>query len=70
MKSLRQHLSAEEVAVYTSRGLDFRARPDIEEHAAVCEQCFHTLMDGIWDSLEAAAAHVAQPAEVRLVRAW
>jgi hypothetical protein len=72
MKSLREHLRPEEVAGYASRWLDFRAEHDIEDHAAVCEQCFHVLMDGLWDRIETAAATVTAPsiATPVLVRAW
>jgi hypothetical protein len=72
MKSVRDHLRPEEVAGYASRWLDFRIEHDIEDHAAVCEECFHVLMDSLWDRLETAAATVAAPAVSKqvLVRAW
>jgi hypothetical protein len=71
MKSTRDHLTAEEVAAYASRWLHFDAEYDIENHAAVCEQCFNAIMDSLWDSLEAASADASAPASKPvLVRAW
>jgi hypothetical protein len=68
MKSMRDHLTAEEIAAYASRSLSFAVEHEIDDHAAVCDGCLSALINVLWDRLERTAG-LPVPTNT-VVRAW